>query len=139
MTATACLRGTTCHCAETDQCVWSRPLCLQESDMKRARLLTAMGPRVRREGDFDWLYTSRSCTTEAVAAQHLKTKQNVPPSPGGAPSCVASWRCAWPPSRGRKPLAPAARAVARPCARCARVAQKWSGALAVRDGTGVVL
>ena len=56
MTATACLRFTTCHCAETDQCVWSRPLCLQESDMKRARLLTAMGPRVRREGDFDWLY-----------------------------------------------------------------------------------
>ena len=22
MTASACLRGTTCHCAETDQCVW---------------------------------------------------------------------------------------------------------------------
>ena len=24
--------------------------------MKRVRLLTAMGPRARREGDFDWLY-----------------------------------------------------------------------------------
>ena len=78
--------------------------------------------------------TSRSCTTEAVAAQHLMTKQIVPPSPGGAPSCVASWRCAWPPSRGKRLLVPAARAAARPCAGCARVAQKWSGALAVRDG-----
>ena len=56
MTATACLRGTTCHCAETDQCVWSRPMCRQESDMKRARLLTELSHRVRREGDFDWLY-----------------------------------------------------------------------------------
>ena len=45
MPSTACLRGTTCHCAETDQCVWSRPLCRQESDMKRARLLTAMDGR----------------------------------------------------------------------------------------------
>ena len=50
MTAAACLRGTTCHCAETDHCVWSRPMCRQESDMKRARLLTELGPRIRREG-----------------------------------------------------------------------------------------
>ena len=57
MTATACLRGTTCHCAETDHCVWSRPMCRQESsDSKRGRLITQMGKRVHREGDFDWLY-----------------------------------------------------------------------------------
>ena len=36
--------------------------------------------------------TSRSCTTEAVAAPHLRPKHTAPPSPGGALSCAASWR-----------------------------------------------
>ena len=31
-------------------------MCWQEADSKRWRLITEMGKRVRREGDFDWLY-----------------------------------------------------------------------------------
>ena len=31
-------------------------MCRQVSGSKLGRLLTEMGPRARREGDFDWLY-----------------------------------------------------------------------------------
>ena len=86
MTAAACLRGTTCDCAETDQGVWSRPLCRQESDMKRARLLTELGPRIRREGDFDWLYLNYFLATR-LASFSRKKAARARCSRGGASMC----------------------------------------------------